>query len=182
MIAAVRYRIDDSVFLETLQDSRMVIPRAPGLGLFMDEPIFDSYNFGLVRRKEGDVDICNETENLKLVDREDVAEEGQDDQTSTSENTVETKKLGRREAAGMDKLYFDEYFEKVERFKEVEIYTEIIKKDREDGVFAEWTGLLDRFAFFFQFFMSKNATITKEIRQDVKKRLKEEGSIEKLGI
>jgi tRNA pseudouridine38-40 synthase len=177
LIAAVRFKIDDSVLHETLQDSRMIIPRAPGLGLFMDEPIFDSYNFGLVRRKDGDVEISTE-----VVDREDVAKEGKYDQTNPSENTVETKAPGRREAAGMSKLFFDEYFEEVECFKEAEIYNEIIRKDREDGVFAEWTGLLDRFVFLFQLFGSKNATITKEIRQDAKKRLKDEGSIEKLGI
>jgi hypothetical protein len=131
----------------------------------MDCPLFESYNYGLVKRKEAEKEEVDGTLN-----------------ETGDQNVTGNKALGRRETAGMGILAFDEFDEEIEHFKRAEIYDKIIKVDRSDGVFSEWIGLVDRFAFLFTLFGDKNATITKEIRLDVRQRLREVDGVDKLGI
>lgn len=44
LIVSMRYETETDFILETFKFDRIQIPRAPGLGLFLEEPVFSNYN------------------------------------------------------------------------------------------------------------------------------------------
>jgi tRNA pseudouridine38-40 synthase len=122
-------------------DARLHIPKAPALGLLLEEPLFDSYN-----RKLSTANAAFEEQIASIIGKAAIR------QNSTSSPSVDaisavdppldarsTEKLNLARSALRPLLSFAPFETQIEEFKQKYIYADMRGKEEKEGVFDKWT-------------------------------------------
>jgi len=126
-------------------ETRLHIPRAPALGLLLEEPLFDSYN-----RKLSAANAAFEEQIASIVGKAETR------QTSTTSPPVDaisavdppldarlTEKLNLARSALRPLLSFAPFETQIEEFKQKYIYADMRGKEETEGVFDKWTASIE---------------------------------------
>ncbi|KAE8244616.1 hypothetical protein A4X13_0g6437 [Tilletia indica] len=119
-----------SLVAETYGPARIHIPKAPGLGLLLEQPLFGSYN--------GKIDAANRRLENSAKNRKPqqakAKKEGNDEEDEEEEGDQ------MREA-----VHFEKFTPEMEAFKQKYIYDRIMKVEEETCEFGKWLNYLDVF-------------------------------------
>jgi hypothetical protein len=126
-------------------EARLHIPKAPALGLLLEEPLFDSYN-----RKLSAANAAFEEQIASIIGKAAIR------QNSTSSPSVDaisavdppldarlTEKLSLARSALRPLLSFAPFETRIEEFKQKYIYADMRSKEETEGVFDKWTASVE---------------------------------------
>lgn len=126
--------------------TRLRIPKAPALGLLLEEPLFGSYN-----RKLSAANAAFEEQIASITGK---ARQRQTGTSSVSANvppTVDppldakaTEKLDLARSAIRPLLSFAPFESQIEGFKQKHIYADMRSKEEKEGVFDKWTAGIEQ--------------------------------------
>jgi tRNA pseudouridine38-40 synthase len=127
-------------------ETRLHIPKAPALGLLLEEPLFETYN-----RKLSAANAAFEEQIASILGKAGTR------QTSTSSSladvlsavdppldTRSTEKLNLARSALRPLLSFTPFETRIEEFKQKHIYADMRGKEERDGVFDKWSAGIDQ--------------------------------------
>lgn len=122
-------------------ETRLHIPKAPALGLLLEEPLFDSYN-----RRLSTANAAFEEQVASIIGKAGTR------QTSTSSPSTDvlsavdppldaksTEKLNMARSAVRPLLSFAPFKTQIEEFKQKYIYADMRGKEEKEGVFDKWS-------------------------------------------
>lgn len=112
---------------ECFGPARVHIPKAPGLGLLLERPIFDAYNSR----------IRNNNDKIRRI----MSKKSKSDARADAENTNGS----RMEDELRDSVTYESHTDAMEKFKQEWVYDRIIATEEETNEFGKWLNYLDVF-------------------------------------
>ena len=119
-------------------ETRLHIPKAPALGLLLEEPLFDSYN-----RRLSAANAAFEEQVASIIGKAGTKQTGT---SSPSASAVDppldaksTEKLNMARSAVRSLLSFAPFETQIEEFKQEYIYADMRGKEEKEGVFDKWS-------------------------------------------
>ncbi|KAJ1036284.1 hypothetical protein NDA18_000149 [Ustilago nuda] len=140
---------------ECFGPARVHIPKAPGLGLLLERPIFDAYN----SRIRNSNDKLSRLMRKKNINDADAAAAGQGCDsvqvaTEQSRENTSTAYKGKQSAKGTscslsnelrEEVSYSQHNSSMEEFKQTWIYDRILASEQETNEFGKWLNYLDVF-------------------------------------
>lgn len=121
-------------------ETRLHIPKAPALGLLLEEPLFESYN-----RKVSAANAAFEEQIASIIGKAGTRLTSTSSSSATVPPTVDppldarsAEKLNLARSALRPLLSFAPFKTQIEEFKQIHIYADMRSKE-EEGVFDKWT-------------------------------------------
>ncbi|KAJ1576775.1 hypothetical protein NDA11_007119 [Ustilago hordei] len=142
---------------ECFGPARVHIPKAPGLGLLLERPIFDAYN-SRIRNSNDKLSRLMRKKNINdAVAVAAAAGQGSDSvqvATEQSRENMSTAYKGKQSAKGTscslsnelrEEVSYSQHNSSMEEFKQTWIYDRIIASEQETNEFGKWLNYLDVF-------------------------------------
>jgi hypothetical protein len=133
----------DPTLLKTVYttETRLHIPKAPALGLLLEEPLFESYN-----RKLSSANAAFEKQIASIVGKEGTGHTSTSSHSTGVSSAVDPpldarsiEKLNLARSALRPLLSFAPFETQIEEFKQKYIYADMRSKEEKEGVFDKWT-------------------------------------------
>jgi len=122
-----------SLVAETFGPSRLHIPKAPGLGLLLEQPLFGAYSDRIVRNNQKLSSKCvenrKEVETLKA--KVAAAEEGKEDSKDVEKINKLEKQIQMDEDSIRGKVDYKDYEQEMQGFKQTFIYDRMCKVEED---------------------------------------------------
>ncbi|KAK0525236.1 tRNA pseudouridine synthase 1 [Tilletia horrida] len=124
-----------SLVAETFGPARIHIPKAPGLGLLLEQPLFGSYNQKVQGANRRLAAVQARNTNRKQQQQGKAKKGGDDDDDDDDEDASWMR----------EPVQFDKYTAEMEAFKQKYIYDRIMVVEEETAEFGKWLNYLDVF-------------------------------------
>lgn len=126
--------------------TRLHIPKAPALGLLLEEPLFESYN-----RKLSAANAAFEEQIASINEMAGKRVTGTSSSSANIPSAVDplldarsTEKLNLARSAIRPLLSFAPFETQIEEFKQKHIYADMRSKEEKEGVFDKWTAGIEQ--------------------------------------
>ncbi|CAD6900864.1 unnamed protein product [Tilletia controversa] len=126
-----------SLIAETYGPARIHVPKAPGLGLLLEQPLFGSYNAKVVQANNR---VAAVARNKGKAAKPKAKKSGGRDEEDGDEDEDGEEGDQMREA-----VHFDKFTKEMEAFKQTYVYDRIMNVEEETCEFGKWLNYLDVF-------------------------------------
>lgn len=153
IVNVVRTNTSIDLIERTFSDKAIVVPKAPGLGLLLEQPYFNVYN----NRMEENNNILEKQKQDRIAK---ALKKKEKDGDERDDELIKQESISQTENDKKPQINFEQHKNKVDVFKKEFIYKRIRDEEQKGNIFNRWISMIDAFEGDQLDYLNENGEIT----------------------